>query len=144
VHRLRLTANRTLQFVVDAEALAKLLRDDITLGVVASIRRHLQACIGEMERNKDLLELSMATTKSQFAAKREELERQEREALENTVNEDKEYTALAGRCLEKALKTPAAVVGSYKTASSEEDLSSETEIDDLGGYELMVNEKHMG
>jgi hypothetical protein len=143
VHRLRLTANRTLQFVVDAEALVKLLRDDITLDVVASMRRHLQACIGEMERNKDLLELSMATTKAQFAAKRQELERQEREALENTVSEDKEYTVLAGRSLEKALNAPAAI-GRYTRESSEEDVSSGTELDDLGGYELETSGKHAG
>jgi hypothetical protein len=144
VHRLRLTANRTLQFVVDAEALVKLLRDDVTLDVVASIRRHVQTCIGEIERNKDLLELSMATTKAQFAAKRAELERQEREALENTVNEDKEYTILAGRSLEQALDAPDPAGGGYGKASSEEELSSETEIDEHGGYELVMDEKHAG
>jgi hypothetical protein len=144
VHRLHLTANRTLHFALDAEALVKLLRDDITLDVVASIRHHLQTCIGEIERNKDLLEVSMATTKARFAAKREELEREEKEALEKTVEEDREYMVLAGRGLEQALEGQKAVgSGGYRREyEEEEDMSEETEIGEDGG--LGTNGKYSG
>jgi hypothetical protein len=143
VHRLRLTANRILQFVVDAEALVKLLRDDVTLDVVASIRQCLQTCIGEIERNKDLLEVSMATTRASFAAKREELEREEREALEKTEDEDREYMVLAGRGLELALDGSNAAAGEgRKREEEEEDMSEETEIDEGGGVD--TSGKHSG
>jgi hypothetical protein len=144
VHRLRLTANRILQFVVDAEALVKLLRDDITLDVVTSIRQCLQTCIGEIERNKDLLEVSMATTKAEYVAKREELEREEREALEKTFSEDREYMVLAGRGLELALNGPnlAADKRCKKEEEEEEDMSEETEIDEGGG--VGMSGKHSG
>jgi hypothetical protein len=143
VHRLRLTANRILQFVVDAEALVKLLRDDITLDVVTSIRQCLQTCIGEIERNKDLLEVSMATTKAQYVAKREELEREEREALEKTFVEDREYMVLAGRGLELALDGPnVAADERCKREEEEEDMSEETEIDEGGG--VGTSGKHSG
>jgi hypothetical protein len=106
VHRLRITANRMLQFVIDAEALVKLLQDEHALTVVSRMRSHIQSTIGEMECNKDLLELQMANTRTNFAKKRAELEAQEREALNCTAKEDKEYTAFAGASFEQALATP--------------------------------------
>jgi hypothetical protein len=143
VHRLRVTANRILQFNLDAEALVKLLRDDITLDVVASIRRCLEHYIGEIARNKDLLEVSMATTKAKFAAKREELEREEKEALEKAVEEDKEYMVLAGRGLEQALEGKNVVGdGGHRMDEEEEDMSEETEIEECGG--VGTSEKHSG
>jgi hypothetical protein len=119
VHRLRLTANRTLQFVVDAEILAKLIQDEDTVQILSVIRQQVQATMEDMERNKDLLESRMATTRAQFAARKAELERQEREALEDTVKEDKEYTAFAGESLEQALDTPATGIDNQESMDEE-------------------------
>jgi hypothetical protein len=116
VHRLRLTANRTLQFIVHSESLVKLLHDDAALDVISGIRRHVQFSIGEMERNKDLLELQMVNTKAHFAAKKAELDAQERQALEFTNKEDKEYTAFAGASLEQALDAPTATAPNEASA----------------------------
>jgi hypothetical protein len=135
VHRLRLTANRTLQFIADAEILAKLIQDEDTVQTLSVIRQQVQATMEDMERNKDLLESRMATTRAQFAARKAELERQEREALEDIVKEDKEYTAFAGENLEQALDTPATSVDSQESMDEESfsDTDSEEHIADEVG-----------
>jgi len=56
VHRLRTGANRLEQFMLDAEALARLLRDEYCLPKLTRLRMETQLTIGELKRNKDLLE----------------------------------------------------------------------------------------
>lgn len=142
VHRLRLTANRALQFIMDAESLAKLLLNDEFVYIISTIRRQTQSTIEELERNKDLLESRLAETKKQFAARRAELERQEREAMENTVKEDKEYTIFAGANLEQALNEPATVIQSR--VSTEDELSSDADPDEYSTDEAEARRKCVG
>jgi hypothetical protein len=56
VHRLRISANRLEQFMIDAEALVRLLRDDYCRLKLTRLRMDTQLTIGELKRNKDLLE----------------------------------------------------------------------------------------
>ena len=131
VHRVHRTANTIIQFIIDAESFIKLLRNDSYTTKIATIRRQTQYTIGELERNKDLLETRLAETRKQLAAKRAELERQEKEALQNTIDEDREYMKIAGATLIEALQAPATVVQSQ--ASTEVDFSSsDADFDDDG------------
>lgn len=95
--------------------------------MISTIRRQTQATIEDLERNKDLLESRLATTKKEFAAMRAELYRQEREAMDLTVKEDSDYAIFAGANLERALDAPATVV--HSQASTEDGLSSDAEVD---------------
>ena len=56
VHRLRVSANGLEQFLVDAETLVQLLQDDNCAKRLTELRRDTQLTIGELKRNKDLLE----------------------------------------------------------------------------------------
>ncbi|KAF1844446.1 uncharacterized protein K460DRAFT_238546, partial [Cucurbitaria berberidis CBS 394.84] len=99
VHRLRLTANRAIQFINDAESLIELVQDDAYVHIISTIRRQTQLTIEELERNKDMLESRLAETRREFATRRAELKRQELEEMENTVNGDREYAIFAGATL---------------------------------------------
>jgi hypothetical protein len=128
VHRIRLSANSAIQFIVDAESLAKLLGDDISINAISRLRRETQLTIEELKRNKDLLESRLAETRKYLAAKKAELERQELAAVANMLKEDREYLSFAGENLEHALDLPPTVILS-KTATEEEP-SSETDFDE--------------
>lgn len=127
VHRVRVTSNRVVQFIVDAESFANLLQNDQYASMLSMIRRQTQEIIGELERNKDLLESRMAETRRQFAARRAELERQERKAMEDLEKEDKDYTIFAGATLEESLNAPSTVIHSH--ASTEDELSSDADFE---------------
>jgi hypothetical protein len=99
VHRMRLTANRVLQFIVDAEALANLLQEENFIAQLSTIRRQTQNTIEELERHKDLLGAKLEEIKRQIASNIAELKRQELEAIKNTMKEDREYTLFAGKSL---------------------------------------------
>ncbi len=133
VHRVRRTANTIVQFIVDAESFVKLLRNDNYVNTLSMIRRQTQYTVGELERNKDLLETRLAETRKQLAAKRAELERQEKEAVENTVKEDRDYMKLAGATLIELLQAPATVV--HSQASTEVDCSSDVDFDEQSNDE---------
>ncbi|KAL1606212.1 hypothetical protein SLS60_003613 [Paraconiothyrium brasiliense] len=137
VHRLRLTADRVLQFVIDAELLVTLLRNDDFLFSISTTRRQIQSTIEELERNKDMLELRQVEIKKRFAAKRAELDLEEREAIHSMVKEDKDYTFFAGMNLEQALHAPATVI--HRRASTGGGSSSETDFDECSTDEAIAN-----
>lgn len=128
VHRIRLSANSTLQFIVDAESLAKLLHDDVSINVISRLRRETQITIEELKRNKDLLESRLAETRKQLAARRAELERQELDAVDNMLKEDREYLSFAGANLEHAMDSPPTII--YSRAATEDELSSEADLEE--------------
>lgn len=128
VHRIRLSANSVLQFVVDAGSLAMLLQDDVSINTISRLQRESQFTIEDLKRNKDLLESRLAETRKQLAARRAELERQELDAVENTLKEDREYIAFAGANLEQALNSPATVI--HSQTATEDELSSEADFDE--------------
>lgn len=103
VHRLRVSANRIEQFMIDSELLAILLEDDICAKTMCQLRRETQLTIGELQRNKDLLESTLSDELKKIDAQRTELNRLEREAVDNMVKEDKEYQGFAGANLERAI-----------------------------------------
>lgn len=138
VHRIRLSANSAIQFIIDAESLAKLLQDDVSINTISRLRRETQFTIEELKRNKDLLESRLAETRRQLAARRAELERQELDAVENTLKEDREYLAFAGANLEQVLNSPATVINSR--AATEDEMSSEADFDE-NVYEAEASRK---
>ncbi|KAF1912678.1 hypothetical protein BDU57DRAFT_598109 [Ampelomyces quisqualis] len=130
VHRLRRPAKDTLQFIVDAESLANLFHDKATLDIIFKIRQHVQKYIEELECNKKILALRAVSDKSHFEEMRAELDRQEREALETTIKDDREYTELAGTRLKEALEAPVLITQDSDIGTKEE--SS----DEAGGKEI--------
>jgi hypothetical protein len=127
VHRMPLTANRVLQFIVDAETLANLLQEEDFISQLSAIRRQTQGTIEELERYKDLLGTKLAEIKRQTAASIAELKRQELEAMENAVKEDKDYTLFAGTSLGQALNAPATVL--HSPAFTEDELCSDLDME---------------
>ncbi|KAI4680134.1 uncharacterized protein J4E88_006025 [Alternaria novae-zelandiae] len=89
VHRVRLSSSGLLQHLNDAVLLAQLLRNEKCGKFLTDIRRMTHDAIEELVRNKQLLDGRLADIKTEFAAKRAELERQEAALLEATVNEHK-------------------------------------------------------
>jgi hypothetical protein len=142
VHRLRLTANKALQFITDAEQVLKLLQIERPIRIVAMIRQQVQDAIGELERNKDLLESKLADTRKEFAARRAKLQLLERQAVENTIKEDKDFAIFIGTNLEEALNAPATVVHS-QSSSTDDDLTLETDFEVHSADEARPSEKCM-
>jgi hypothetical protein len=128
VHRIRLSANSAVQFIVDAESLARLLQDDVSIDAISRLRRETQITIEDLKRNKDLLESRLAETRKQLAARRAELERQELDAVDNMLKEDREYISFAGANLEHALNSPPTII--HSKAATEDELSSEADLDE--------------
>jgi hypothetical protein len=134
VHRLHFTANRVLQFIADGEAFADLLQEEHFVVQLSTIRRQIQSTIEEVESHKDLLGKKLEEIKRQTAAKIAELKRQELEAVENTMKEDKDYMLFAGESLGQVLNAPATVVHSPVYTDDELwfDTNMEQIIDALG------------
>ena len=89
VHRVRLSSSELLQHLTDAVLLAQLLHDDKCGKFLSNVRQRTHNAIGELVRNKRLLDGRLADIKTEFAAKRAELERQEAALLEAAVKEHK-------------------------------------------------------
>jgi hypothetical protein len=106
VHRLRITANQLKQFMVDAEALARLLRHDYSLQKLTRLRMDTQLTLGELERNKDFLQSKVTSKLRNIATERARLDRLEQMAIQEMVLEDKEYQDLAGANMDQAINSP--------------------------------------
>ncbi|KAI4632415.1 uncharacterized protein J4E87_001888 [Alternaria ethzedia] len=89
VHRVRLSSSELLQHLTDAVLLARLLHDDKCGIFLSNVRQRTHDAIEELVRNKQLLHGRLADIKTEFAAKRAELERQEAALLEAAVNDHK-------------------------------------------------------
>ncbi|KAI4645039.1 hypothetical protein J4E93_005838 [Alternaria ventricosa] len=89
VHRVRLSSSGLLQHLTDAVLLAQLLHNHKCGKFLSNIRQRAHDAIEELVRNKQLLDGRLADIKTEFAAKRAELERQEAALLEATVKEHK-------------------------------------------------------
>lgn len=132
VHRLRVSASRIEAFMVDAESLAKMLEDDIRADIISELRRETQTTIGELERNKDLLESSLTETLQKFDAKRAELERLERAAVEDMLKDDKEYQSITGVNLEQAVTSATEKPIASVTTGNETDSEGDLDMDYVG------------
>ena len=131
VHRLRVTAARVEQFLVEAEYLAIILQDKACSQVLSKFRRDTRQVIQEFERNKDLLESRRKEKMNQIAAQRAELDRMEAMMTTEMVGDDKEYQALAGLSLERFINLPNTVI--HSSAPSEHETDTEFDSED---YEM--------
>lgn len=106
VHRVRVSANKVLQFVMEAGSLAIVLRNDICVQILSRLRRAVQQVIDELRRNKDLLESILKEKLREIDARRRELDSLECEAVEDMLKEDKEYQSLASANLKQSISAP--------------------------------------
>jgi hypothetical protein len=127
VHRLRVSATTTEQFMIDCESLANLLHDKTCAKTLSRLRREMQRTTEELKRNKDLLESRLADTLEKIAVQRAELERLESLAVEDMLREDLEYQAFAGTNLEQTITSPETLVQSQ--AATDKETGSETDVD---------------
>jgi Zn-dependent oligopeptidase len=111
VHRIRVTADRVYQFICDAENLSVILEDCESSERLADLRRGLESTIGDINRNKDLLESSHVEKLKHLAKERAKLLRYEKAAHEHLLAEDKKYQAKVTAILESNWKSANAVVG---------------------------------
>lgn len=123
VHRLRVRANKLEAFLVDAEALTRLLGSEYLVLELTKLRRGLQLTIGELERNKDLLLSKLSKKLGDIAERRAELDKLEHLAVQEMLKEDKEYQKLAGANLDEVMREP--VTSMHSTAATEADTRSE-------------------
>jgi len=103
VHRIRVSADKTEQFIIDSESLAKLLQEDVSVQTISRWRHEIQHAIEGLKRNKVLLESRLTAIKTHLTARRAELDCQELDAVENTLKEDREYLALVKTKLDQAV-----------------------------------------
>jgi hypothetical protein len=135
VHRLRVSANRVEQFLIEGEQLANLIGDEKCGRRLLHFRRESNLAIDELRRNKDLLELRHKEKLTYIASQRAELDRLEQTAIGELLRDDKEYQIIAGSNLELAISEPSTAL--HSVTASEHDTCSETEADadsdDFGG-----------
>jgi hypothetical protein len=129
VHRLRVGANGLEQFLVDAETLAQLLQNDNYARRLTGLRRDTQLIIGELKRNKDLLESRLKSKLQNIADQRAELDRLEHLAVEEMIREDKEYQTLAGANLDEAIHSLDTTIQSAGPTEGESGSESDVETD---------------
>ena len=127
VHRLRITTARLEELMVDAEALAQLLCNDSRPQMLSRFRRELQLIPGELKCNKDLLESQLNSKLKYIADQRAELDRLQRMAVEEMLDQDKEYQILAAANLDYAIQSPQTVL--HSEAPTEVDSRSEPDLD---------------
>ncbi|KAK3311444.1 uncharacterized protein B0T15DRAFT_388957 [Chaetomium strumarium] len=104
VHRLRHRARGIEQFLLDAESLVILLKNDGGLKLIRKLRRDTQLAIEELERNKHVLISKFEETLKRIDAQRAELDRLEQVAMANMVKEDGEYRTFTGTNLEQDIE----------------------------------------
>ncbi|KAE9381226.1 hypothetical protein N431DRAFT_551376 [Stipitochalara longipes BDJ] len=127
VHRVRVSANKVQQFLMDAETLANILHNNICARTLSRLRRETQQVIDELGRNKDLLESKLKEKLQEIDARRRELDGLAYKAVEDMLKEDKEYQTLASANLEQAISAPETI--QHSAPLSEHDTSPEVEID---------------
>lgn len=150
VHRLSVTAASIETCLRDGERLATLLEDEAAADRLSTMRCELQRVTAEMENHKCMLEAKLIRTRERIAAERDELDRQEKEAIDSMVQADKEYQLSAGASLEQKFATRDADVVTESGESSDEDtedsLEEEGESDGktvkyFGGFDHLFIEK---
>lgn len=129
VHRLRISANALELFLVDAENLLHILQDDHRTKCLTRLRRETQLTIGELKRNKDVLESKLKSKFQKIAEERAELDRLEQLAVEEMLREDREYQMLAGANLDEAIRSSDTAIPSATPTEVESRSDSEPEIE---------------
>lgn len=127
VHRVRVSANKVHQFIIEAESLANILHNNTCAQTLSRLRREAKQVIDELGRNKDLLESMLQEKLQEIDARRRELDSLECKAVEDMLREDKEYQTLASANLEQAIGAPETT--QQRSSTSEHDTSSEAGVE---------------
>ena len=140
VHRIRVSARGIEQFLLDSEALATVLDEDVCLKSLVRLRRTTQFAIGELERNKHVLISKTEETLKRIATQRAALDRKEEAAIAEMKEEDAEYQLLAGTNLELAVATPEPSTITSATPANE--TGSDTEEESVRDGETVLATYH--
>ena len=111
VHRVRVSAKGIEQFILDAESLATLLDNRACLTSLTKLRRDTLIAIEELGRTKHLLHSKLEENLKRIAAQRAELDRLEKAAITEMVEEDEQYQVFAGMNLERAMASSEVATG---------------------------------
>ena len=136
VHRVRVSVTRVEQFMIDSESLARLLQDDSCIRTLSRLRRETQLTIGELKRNKDLLESALVETFKKIAAQRADLDQLERIAVEDMLRKDKDYQIVVGTNLQQAIMSPETIVQSVATTDTETTSEVDVDADSADGQDV--------
>jgi hypothetical protein len=117
VHRLRTDSTGLERFLADSEEFAAVLGDNIYKKAISQLRLEVLSTLAELTRNKESIQLQLKKAQQEIAAKRTQLDQEERESLRQMEREDIKYRARAGERLERALHT----LGDVNVASKNED-----------------------
>ena len=100
VHRIMISVNRVLEFLIDSERLATLLEDDNAAARITRQRGALELAIDEIKRNKEFLNFRATKTIRDLDNKIVELKRLQKAATDDMLSEDKVFRRLAVADLE--------------------------------------------
>ena len=103
VHRIRVSVNRVLQFLLDSERLATLLNDENAAKRIARQRGTLELAVDEIKRNKDFLRFRATEMIEGLEDKIAEMKRLQEAAVEDMLIEDREFRQSAVADLETAI-----------------------------------------
>jgi hypothetical protein len=116
VHRIRVSAKRTEQFILDAESLLTLLKDEERLKSLIKLRRDTQSAIEELERNKHVLGIKLEKTLKGIENQRAELDLIEKASIAEMLKEDTDYQMFTGINLEQTVIALEALAPAAATA----------------------------
>lgn len=129
VHRIKVNSRGIEQFLLDAEALTKLLGDIKNTEQIAKLRRATQAATDELQRNKQFVRSRLEDTLRGIEARHKELDCLRDAAIAEMEREEAEYQILAGKSVDDAI---APSVASFSTAfeTEREDVTRANDTDD--------------
>jgi len=104
VHRLVTSARGIYKMIQSASRLANALGDSSRAAELEKLCLEMGSRIRDMELNKNFLENRLDEQLQAINKKREELDREEKEAIATMLSEDRENKSLAGSFLEDAVK----------------------------------------
>lgn len=104
VHRLVTSARGIYKMIQSASRLANALGDSSRAAELEKLCLEMGSRIRDMELNKNFLENRLDEQLQAINKKREELDREEKEAIATMLSEDRENKSLAGSFLEAAVK----------------------------------------
>ncbi|KAK1530180.1 uncharacterized protein CCOS01_05283 [Colletotrichum costaricense] len=103
VHRLPTTAREVIRLIRAGVELTETLQDFTRASQLEDLILEVDEKIKTMELTKNVLEDRAAAQLEDIRRQREDLDRQEREFIENMIKEDQEHKALLGSLLETAV-----------------------------------------
>lgn len=129
--------------------LATLLDHETALGKLSGMECELKRVMYDMEGHKNMLETRMNKTLGRIAAERAELDRQEKEAVVNMMEADREYQLyaaislqekLAAREVDDAEEVPRTKSddGTRGTSEEGEELTDGSTVEDFGDFDILL------